>query len=60
MAGEALLALVILFVWFAISYFVYHHAEENGHTGALWAIVVFLFGIPGIILYGLVHLVSKE
>jgi len=59
MSGHAVILLIMLFIWAVISFFVYQHAEDNGHTGALWAIVVFLFGIPGIILYGLVHLVSK-
>jgi len=60
MAGEALILVVMLLIWAVISYLVYQHAEDNGHTGVLWAIVVFLFGIPGVILYGLVHLLTKD
>lgn len=57
---EALLALVILALWLVASVFVYRHAEDNGHTGILWAMIVFLFGIPGLVVYGIVHLLADN
>lgn len=59
MAGELLL-IAFMFLWAVVAVFVYQHAEDNGHTGALWAIVTFLFGLFGLALYGIVHVVSND
>lgn len=55
--AEALLTLALLLLWVALSYIVFQHAKDNGYSPCLWALVVFLFGVFGLIAYGIRNIV---
>ena len=47
----ALFALVTLIVWLIIAYIVFESAKVRGYNPWLWAIVVFIFGLFGLLAY---------
>lgn len=55
---EALIALFMLVLWAVIAYLIYQHAEDRGYSGALWAIIVFVFGVLGLLAYGIRALID--
>lgn len=54
----ALFALVTLVLWVIISYIVFESAEARGYNPWLWAIVVFIFGLFGLLAYAIRLLVD--
>ena len=38
-------------IWFAVLGWVYNDAEENGHGGCLWVLIVAIFGFLGLAIY---------
>jgi len=49
----ALFALVTLVLWVIISYIVFESAQKRGYNPWLWAIVVFIFGLFGLLAYAI-------
>ena len=43
--------LVALFIWLVVTFAVFTDAEEHGGGGLLWAGVVFVLNLPGLVLY---------
>ncbi|MEJ2720244.1 MAG: hypothetical protein P8181_03765, partial [bacterium] len=52
--------LVMLFLWAALSLWVYHDAEQRGHSGLLWGLFVFFGNFIGLIIYLIVRTTSSE
>ncbi|MBN1164084.1 MAG: zinc ribbon domain-containing protein [Candidatus Krumholzibacteriota bacterium] len=49
--GRAIPTLILFIVWIGVSIWVYRDAEERGKNGVLWALLVFLGNIVGLIIY---------
>jgi RNA polymerase subunit RPABC4/transcription elongation factor Spt4/cbb3-type cytochrome oxidase subunit 3 len=54
-AGISLFALAFLVLWIAIIVWVYSDAEKRGMSGILWALVVFILHLVGLLIYLLVR-----
>ena len=54
----ALFAMVTLLIWVIISYIVFESARQRGYNPWLWAIVVFIFGLFGLLAYAIRLLVD--
>lgn len=50
-----ILALIILFLWIAVTLWVYRDAEERGMHGLLWGLLVFAGNIIGLLIYLIVR-----
>jgi RNA polymerase subunit RPABC4/transcription elongation factor Spt4 len=54
-AGFSLFALAFLALWIAIIVWVYGDAEKRGMSGVLWALIVFIGHLVGLLIYVLVR-----
>ena len=55
LAGICLIAVIFFFVWIYVCIWVYRDAEKRGSSGALWALLVFFFGLIPLIIWLLVR-----
>lgn len=55
LAAICLISLVVFIVWIYVCIWVYRDAEKRGSSGALWAILVFFFGIIPLIIWFIVR-----
>jgi len=53
--GLSLLGLAFLAIWIAIIVWVYGDAEKRGMSGVLWALVVFIGHLVGLLIYLIVR-----
>jgi len=54
-AGFSLFALALLFLWIAVIVWVYRDAESRGMSGVLWALIVFIGHLVGLLIYLIVR-----
>ncbi|OYT30050.1 MAG: hypothetical protein B6U95_01495 [Thermofilum sp. ex4484_82] len=43
--------LVVLIIWLFVCFWVYKDANKRGENGVLWALIVLVLGIIGLIIY---------
>jgi len=53
--GISLFALAFLAIWIAIIVWVYSDAEKRGLSGVLWALIVFILHLLGLLIYLIVR-----
>jgi hypothetical protein len=49
------ISLVFLIIWIYVAIWVYRDAEKRGSSGALWALLVFFFGLIPLIIWFIVR-----
>jgi putative membrane protein len=54
-SGGLLISVLILILWIAITIWVYRDAERRGMNGILWALLVFVGSIIGLLIYLIVR-----
>lgn len=55
-----IISLIIFIVWLVVVNWIYKDAKKYGKNPILWAILVFLFGLIGLIIYFVVRGNKKE
>lgn len=54
-SGGALISILLLILWIAIIIWVYRDAERRGMSGVLWALLVFVGNLVGLLIYLIVR-----
>jgi RNA polymerase subunit RPABC4/transcription elongation factor Spt4 len=53
--GRSFLSFIFFFIWIAVVIWVYKDAERRGMNGILWALLVFIGNLIGLIIYLIVR-----
>jgi hypothetical protein len=55
LVGICIVSLLVFIIWIYVCIWVYRDAEKRGSSGALWAILVFFFGLIPLIIWFVVR-----